>query len=355
MKYSEFRIKVSSNRAKDEKSCRNWLKGKTRFQFQVKGKRQIIPIKHITHDIDDGNGCADKIKNALIEIDECYDKLERIQRNIDSKINRSTIKALISEISGNDYMDLPQDKSEELKEIIYSVTEEDDQGLDLEIALRDKEKREELSKLLTTYFENLDLQQFHSEDNLGFIQDLYGENVKDLLIDRFKFNPKEITEEPGDFALGKYYWSGRIEIFLDVIYSFASRYKLDPYLLYRKVLIHELAHAFHHRGIDATGGIWDSFGDPITDRKKVVEGLANWHCMHYMIKLDVESGSVDNLYTLLCCCKVQPEEYRQFIKWSMFSYENIRNRIYHARKASLRKLSLTYFQSELQNCHNKGE
>ena len=63
MKYSEYRIKVSSNRTKDEEKCRVWLKGKTRFQFQVKGKRQTIPIKHITHDVIEGNNCIEKIKN----------------------------------------------------------------------------------------------------------------------------------------------------------------------------------------------------------------------------------------------------------------------------------------------------
>ena len=361
MKYSEFRIKVSSNRKKDEASCRNWLKSITRFQFQVKGKRQIIPIKHITHEIDDSNDCFNKIKNALIDIDTCYEKLEKIQRNIDSKINRTTIKTLISKLSNSDLEELPTDKIEELKKIIKRFTKGnqeykgEQEYIDLEITLRNKVKREEFSLSLTNYFEELNLQQFNLEDNRIFIDNIYGVNFKDFLINRFKFNLNEITDEPGDFDLGKYYWSGRIEIFLDIIYSFANRFKLDPYILYRKVLIHELAHAYHHRGIDATGGIWDSFGNSYHDRKKVVEGLANWHCMHYMIKLDVESGSVKNLYTLLCCSKVQPLQYRQFIKWSSFSYENIRNRIYHARKENRGRLSFKYFDDELKKCHNNGE
>jgi nitrogen-specific signal transduction histidine kinase len=54
MKYNEFRSKISKNRNKDEENCRIWLKSRTRFQFQVKGKRNSIPIKHITHGVDYG-------------------------------------------------------------------------------------------------------------------------------------------------------------------------------------------------------------------------------------------------------------------------------------------------------------
>lgn len=355
MKYSEFKIKVSRNRKKDEENCRTWLKSKTRFQFQVKGKRNSIPIKHITHSIDYGNSCINKIKDALIEINKCYDTFNNIQSNV-STISKIEIEKLINKISENNENtidDLPHNKEEELKNLIERITREEYK--DLEIAIRDKEIRQVLSDLLNKYLTELDLKQFRSPDNLEFIGELYGEDPKGFLIDKFKFTPEEITDELGDNALGTYKWSGLILIYLDVIYAFASRYKLNPYFLYRKVLIHELAHAFHHRGFDADGGIWDSFGKPYPDRIKVVEGLANWHCMHYMIKLDVESSSVENLYTLLCCSKVQPKAYSQFIKWTAFSYENIRNRIYHARNVNPGKLSFKYFNDELEKCHLEGE
>jgi len=355
MKYSEYRIKVSSNRKKDEENCRIWLKGKTRFQFQVKGKRQTIPIKHIVHDVIEGNNCIEKIKNALIDLDDCYDTLEKIQESVESKIKQSTIKTLKSKVINSvfdDLQKLPENKTKELRNLIESLTSK---NADLEIAIRDKEYREQLYNLLKDYYEKLDLKQFHTKANLEFIKELYGEESRNFLMDVFKFRQNELPDEPSDSSLGEYKWSGLINIYLDIIYSFAIRYKLDPYLLYRKVLIHELAHAFHHRGIDATGGIWDSFGNSYPERKKVVEGLANWHCMHYMIKLDVETHSVENLYTLLCCSKIQPKVYRQYIKWSSYSFENIRNRIYHARKENKGMLSFTYFDSELNKCHSNGE
>ena len=60
--------------------------------ISISGKRNSIPIKHITHGVDYGGSCINKIESALIDLNGCADTLRDIQKGNKSIISKTDIE-----------------------------------------------------------------------------------------------------------------------------------------------------------------------------------------------------------------------------------------------------------------------
>ena len=345
MLYSEYINKVKYNWSDDKKSCQDWLKLNTRFQMQkkgVQGSRIDIDYYYDKRSVFAKDECSDKIIRGIESALECKDKIEenldnpRIVPDLDSLVNKLKenrqkrikqyrlveLRKEIQEFKKHRIMDLPNSADyldgnlisiiSELVDKLYNDLEEGEMNKILERLSPDYEK------------------EFELFDYVRFMEDQYGiTNLPN------KFNPGEYS------LLGVYYHSGKIKIFLDPIYDFALSLNVDPYILFRLVLVHEYAHAFHHRGIDENNYIWNTFGNNVKGRTRLVEGLAQWYTLWYAQSMDkLEGDKIDKVYyefviTLLMSCKKQNSVYQQFLKWTHFSMINMRMAIVTSRTTNM--------------------
>jgi hypothetical protein len=358
MTHYEFITRVNANYEQENHQAREWLKNATRFQLKKTGVgSNPTPVRLITKSFSyiESNNCFENINRGVKLILDCYPTfssllnkhsnstsdwkvfLENIfratmtnpQRIIDQNNFKSEIKYILNE-------ELLHILKTNRNEEIGTFIEELKQALD-ELKL----KYESANKI------NEIVYQTNSEEFRYILNKIYGINQHDL--------PSNEGQEELAY-LGLYRHAGEILIYLDVIYDNAISLGLDPYLLYRKVLIHELAHAFHHRGFDAKDQIWNQFGYSDATRVYIVEGLAQWHAMQYMIHLDNKNrnSNCENLLTIIWMSLFQAPQYRHYLNWIRYSNENIRRTIVEARAMTGSLTASTNFDNELRLNHSKS-
>jgi len=343
MLYSEYIDKVKYNWSDDKKNCREWLKLNTRFQMKKKGVQgSNIQIDYVIkqRSMFAQDECSDKIIRGLESSLDCRDKM---QENLDNNDTIKDLESLIKKLKKNRQRRIKQSRLAKLREDI------DRRVNKREIPSFEDDLDEELINSISSLVDKLYIGLPKEELNKIIHRlSLYHESEDDIFEDlRFMEDKYGITnlpnnENPGDFSLlGVYFHAGRILVFLDPIYDFALALNVDPYILYRLVLIHEYAHAFHHRGIDENNHIWNTFDKKVVGRTRLVEGLAQWYTLWYAHGMDkLEGDKMNRVYsefviTLMMSCKKQSAVYQQFLKWTHFSMINMRMAIVTSRTTNM--------------------
>ena len=392
---------VDGKKEKDIKKCQNYLKDSTRLKLKNnKQKGSNIRVKLESKGI--GNPwmpyheqekmCPCHLLRILNEMNKkCFPYLTKIlnkegiflDKNTFDKIKKRAEKDCqevtpkdneglinVTKFNENTYSKFHDEIGETIRLILEDNIDDNEESI-----ITEREIREELSDLIKNadFFNKDEFQKrfgvvYEALENL--------ENLEEILKHYKLENLNEITHQRAPW--GAYFkktskYKEHIKIYLDPIYSFSKKTGLDPYLMYRKVLIHELAHAYHHKGIDADGKIWDSFWDKPKrhskyGRSNILEGLAQWYTFNYMFELDIsenKSKSIyksksygkapvfDNVYTMITASFLQSAEYNYFKNWLMYSDENMRNAIISARIDN-KIIFEKDFDENLLKKHNKG-
>lgn len=393
---TKFVRHLDSKKEKDIRGCRNYLKESTRFKLKNKNQTgSNIPVFLIsmgqgnpwTPPNEEEKMCPCYLVSILEQMNEkCFpyfkkilakegiildeEKFEKIKKQAEKDCQSIVPKdregrVNITEFNENSYTKFDDD----FGELIRSFQDDEDE-------IDERDIRELLSVLVdhTSFFNK---ESFREQFGIVYegIENL--ENLKEIL-EHYKLQ-KKLKDRIYKHAIWGAYFkkttkkSEYIEIYLDPIYAFSKKTGLDPYLMYRQVLIHELSHGYHHKGIDANKNIWDSFWNkPKKHTKKaqdnIIEGLAQWYTFNYMFELDKsenrsksiyktkgygKSPVLDNVYTMLVSSSFQASEYNYYKKWLMFSDENMRNAIMSARIDNTLVFEKE-FNNNLQKKHKQG-
>lgn len=358
MTHYEFITEVNANHDQENQQAREWLKNATRFQLKKTGVgSNPTPIKLITkrYSFIESNNCSENINKGVKLILDCYPTFSTLLNK--NSNNSSDWKIILEEIF-QDTKKNPKriiDHDNFNSEIKYILNE------DLLYILKTN-RNEEIGEFIEKLKRNLDelKLKYERENKINdIVYQTNGEDFRNILVKIYGIDQHDLPSNEGQEELaylGLYRHAGEILIYLDVIYDNAISLGLNPYLLYRKVLIHELAHAFHHRGFDAKDQIWDQFGYREATRVYIVEGLAQWHAMQYMIHLDNKNRNSrgENLLTILWMSLFQAPQYRHYLNWIRYSNENIRRTIVEARAMTGSLKVSTNFDNELNLNHSKS-
>ena len=147
----------------------------------------------------------------------------------------------------------------------------------------------------------------------------------------------------------KNYFSSEIEIYCDKIEQISPSFRVSE-KLFLAVLIHELAHAFHHIGIDRKDKICFAFQQ--MDRS-VKEGYANY-CTHYFRKNNLKFNWSDyNAIFKKHTCQSGP--YKKYLDWisSDYSFECLGSANTDFRNDHLLR-SVLEFDKRLMDYKSKG-
>jgi len=359
MTHYEFITKVNVHQKSDEQQAREWLKHATAFQLKKVGIGQNnIPVRLITNSFSviESKNCIENINLATKLILNCYPTFQELASkygNISTDDLKSIFEKLQIETKTNQNKIIkPDDLKFDIKQIMNDNVFE----------IFRNSNHEDIGKFIENLVSNLEaLKAKYDEQNKinKIVYQTNGEEFKLILAKIYNIKSEDLPSNEGhneDMAyLGFYRHVGEILIYLDVIYDNAISLGLDPYLLYRKVLVHELSHAFHHKGFDAKDKIWDEFGYRESTRVFIVEGLAQWHAMQYMIYLDSKerNNRGENLMTIVWMSLFQAPQYRHYLNWVRYSNENIRRAIVEARAMTGSLKRSTDFDAELQLNHSK--
>jgi hypothetical protein len=112
----------------------------------------------------------------------------------------------------------------------------------------------------------------------------------------------------------------QVEIFISKIYYDCLNFGWDVEALYVIVLCHELAHGYHHIGIDSDDNYWVNYSSLDINIK---EGLAQ-HYTQKFITANRECSSKNFIKVFDDLCKKQPKEYSIHKSWPNQSYEATR-------------------------------
>ena len=356
MKHYEFIAKVEATKKADQNEAREWLKNATRFQLKKNGVGQnSIPVRLISerYSVIDSGNCLGNISEGIKLILDCLPTFEKLISK--SSNNQQDIIDMLKKVYNETKGDLQKRiKPEEIESTVSRVFE-----LDYPTFFKANQNEEfgEWVKSILSHLEKMKANYENRGEINPLVYKIYGEDFKNILQNVYHVERQDLpsAEEPFEPTLGFYLHKGEILIYLDAIYDFAISLGLNPYLLYRKVLIHELAHAFHHRGFDAKDKIWGGFSYSEPTRVKIVEGLAQWHAMQYMQFLDNKERNVrfDNLITIFWASLFQPSQYRHYLGWANYTNENIRQTIVQARSMTGALKKSIDFDKELSDNHAK--
>jgi hypothetical protein len=362
MTHFEFITKVNANHERENSDARNWLKNVTRLQLQSRDARTSnpTPVKLITNrksklDESISDDCVKKINLGIKNILDCYPAFESyLSENINNKdYLKDIFERIYRETRTQPKVFIP---NEEINKFLDDFIRN---GL---LEILGSSKNIEIGKFIEEIVERLENFKIACQRENRINDIVYQTNTEEFryILSTFykiedKYLPSEERKEELAY-LGLYKHSGQIFLYLDVIYDNAISLGLDPYLLYRKVLIHELAHAFHHRGLDAKNEIWENFSYSDPSRPFVVEGLAQWYAMQYMIFLDHKERNFGgtNLLTIVWMSLFQKPQYRHYLNWVRYSNENVRRTIIEARANTGTLERSTDFDRELQLNHSKN-
>lgn len=360
MTNKEFTILAKANQKQEERIFRSFLKNCTRFQLR-KGKRSHpVKVHLITKNIslteESRSDCFCKLSHVIEDILSCYPKIKELLNNHPSILaNQKPVD--VEGFLNKEVLEKLQKKAEKKCMSILSRQEIDDRREEFFDGFKDslrnssrnrlnltsvvdfsEQTREVAGKNLKTIFEKLkEAKKEYDKDKRipSFVSKVLQENSSEELRKVYEIDIRRVERDSQ--ALGLYYHSGHIEIFLDPIYDVANGIGIEPYILYRIVLSHELAHAFHHRGIDENNNYWQDFGKRYSGRINVVEGLAQWHAMQSVLNLDLidKQAGFKHTMAMLWFATHQPTPYQYFMKWINYSPANIRTTILHSRRVLL--------------------
>jgi len=295
--------------------------------------------------INDIKECSDILENEIKRIEpDCSIDVKNLLKKIEENLKKNSRGIMAPSISINlfkkswdEFLNGKADES--IKEFKYPKIE----TLDIDGII------EELKKLSDSS---------HSLLNVLIKNESSIDDIRDLL-KKYEYKEEDLPREDDIYSrcLGKY--SARdekITIYLNTIYDSAKIKGIDPIILFRKVLIHEMAHCLHHIGIDGDDKIWDDFGYK-TYGKNTIEGLAQWYTYRYMYHFDkeIKNPVPMNLLVMLWFSNFQPAPYKHFKTWHKYNYENINRVLVEARKhQNLKEHTGSKFDAALkENYDNK--
>jgi len=160
------------------------------------------------------------------------------------------------------------------------------------------------------------------------------------ILDFYEIN-QEVDRQNDEFGLlGCYNRSTHVvKLFLDAILDWAILIDIDPTIAFKLTFRHEMAHKFHHIGIDEEGRNWDS--DYGVAHINIKEGLTQWYSLKFAEELDNNgySGYTNKAGKLLKAeeqfeieASKLPNPYKYYRHWKKYRFETVRISMIHARQ-----------------------
>ncbi len=131
---------------------------------------------------------------------------------------------------------------------------------------------------------------------------------------------------------GCYPHSGRcVEIYFLPLIIFSNLKGLQIEFALVKVLVHELAHAYHHLGKDKDERVWDAFGEA---NLNIVEGLAQYYTERFVDEFGSTYPKLIDAYKAMVSCQSGP--YRVHEEWSKkYTQEHVKHSLIQTRRNSI--------------------
>ena len=368
MTLEQFIFIANDKKSKEVIACQKWLykqirmginkdfvsqKKKWKIKFASTGTSLIEP------DILDNN-CNNKIIDAIDSIIKCNDVLENQIRKIAPKCEIE-VSQLLEKVSKN------LKKQNRIGNQNISTEKLTKKWEEFYISFNDQLK--DLSENIQFDYpqiENIDLEHFYDiieKENLsganGLFNYILGCNSEKGAIDilrQYNYEEKWLPREGDAYSITLGYYAPseeRIVINLNPIYDISRSKGIDPLILLRMTLIHEMAHCLHHIGIDGDNKIWEDFGYG-TYGKNTIEGLAQWYTYRYMYSYDkLKKNKIPiNFILSIWFCQHEPPQYRHFMKWHQYNYENMNRVLVEARRnKNLKESTGSAFDDELEKNH----
>ncbi|TAH34308.1 MAG: hypothetical protein EYC70_15265 [Planctomycetota bacterium] len=105
---------------------------------------------------------------------------------------------------------------------------------------------------------------------------------------------------------------GRVRLYWAVIGFVSQSLGVKPEDLGMVVLVHELAHAYTHLGVDADGRIWSKF---FHEDRRILEGLAQYYTDAVVNRIGGQSEGLGIKSAYERLTQHQPETYRRHLEW----------------------------------------
>ena len=133
---------------------------------------------------------------------------------------------------------------------------------------------------------------------------------------------------------GCYPLSGRcVEIYFLPLIIFSNLKGLQIEFALVKVLVHELAHAYHHLGKDKDDRVWTDFDKA---EPKIVEGLAQYYTERFVDEFGNTYPKLKEAYNAMLNCQSGP--YKVHILWPIeFTQEHVKYALMLSRRNSICK------------------
>ena len=138
------------------------------------------------------------------------------------------------------------------------------------------------------------------------------ENTILLRVSEERIN-REVFKEKGFEALGTYHALEAdpfITLYRNAIQEYSQEHDLDPNLVTKVVLIHELAHYITHLGNAPVGGIWKNFSNASQNDKEGTAQVATWLFLR-------KYGHNDEMTVFNKITSTAPPEYKKWKNWSL--------------------------------------
>lgn len=379
MTLDQFIKNAEEQKSEEVKNCKNWLHKQIRMKINkdtvaVKKNWKIRLVKSnvslLPEDDEMGNlDCNNEIITAIESLKRCYPLLNKEIRRVEPDCALK-IENLLKEVQKNLKAKNPFAVPEQTRRFFE---EKWLKTPSLRYPKLEETANLEFDPLFNAEYdypdiEDLDLERVFSvlkDEDLSYYE-LFNEIIADdsyegslKLLRRYNFKPEVLPKDDDIFSrtLGCYSPSEeRIYIYLNTIYDIARIKGISPLILFRKVLIHEMAHCLHHIGIDGDNKIWGDFGYR-TFGKNTIEGLAQWYTYRYMYHYDKDKKHPIpiNFLVTIWFSKYQPEPYRHYLTWHKYNYENLNRVLIEARKNTiLKENSGVKFNRALEDNHDSN-
>jgi hypothetical protein len=364
MTLDQFIKAAIKQKAKERDLCKDWLHKQIRMRINkanvFKQKQWKIDLVHSgvsllpgdeqTGDID----CKNKIIRAIHDLESCYPLLEKELRRAELQC-KIELESVLEKVKQN------LRKSSPLTSPVITKKYFKEKWSDY----NKKYSGTDIPEFEYPNIEQIDLQGVFDSlvDDDFSVFDLFVKIISDdsyketiALLKAYDFKPHDLPKEDDIYnrCLGSYSPpEERIRIYLNPIYDSARIKGIDPMILFRKVLIHEMAHCLNHIGIDGDNKIWNDFGYRVYG-KNTIEGLAQWYTYRYMYNYDrkMKSSFPINFLVTIWFSKFQSAPYQHYLRWHKYNYENLNRVLIEARRNTvLKEDSGNKFDRKLEENH----
>ncbi len=170
--------------------------------------------------------------------------------------------------------------------------------------------------------ENTPYQQF-DEVKIYLNKYLYANDIERIIDLLFRKN-SNISDIWGTYT----YKNVLIEIYYIPLILFSRLMRLDLQFCLLVVLVHEVAHAFHHKGKDSDGVVWD---DMNRANINIIEGLAQYYTERFVDLYSSRYPSLRKSYETMLSCQSGP--YRIHLDWAKsYKKEHVKNALLAIRR-----------------------